>query len=69
MLIGMEVYVERYKIYGKKTILYQRGRVIGMYPHHVLVEIQCKNGNTYKESFRKEKIKYKGELGKDACIY
>ncbi len=69
MLIGMEIYVERYKVYGEETVLYQRGKVLGIYPHHILVEVKCKNGNTYRESFRREKLKYESELNKYARIY
>ena len=68
MEIGEEIYILRRKIYGEETRVYQRGKVIGIYPSHFCVKFQCKGEGSYIESFRKENVRYKKELSEGDCV-
>jgi len=68
MEIGEEIYILRRKIYGEETRVYQRGKVIGIYPSHFCVKFQCKGEGSYIESFNQNTTRYKKELSKNDCL-
>ena len=69
MEIGDIVYIRKTKIYGKDIIMCREGIIAGIYPSHILVEFKFSNGNTYKESFRKNQVKKREELCANEYIY
>ena len=69
MKIGDIVYARRWKVYGANIYMFQKGKVIGIYPSHILVEFRFKNGNSYKESFKEYQLKIEEELRENDHVY
>ena len=68
MEIGEEIYILRYKIYGKEIRIYQKGIIEGIYPNYFRVKFDCKNGSSYRESFNKITTEHKKELSENDRI-
>ena len=66
---GEKIYVRVEKKYREEPIQYRIGEIKKIYPNYLIIEFSFKRGNSYKEGYNINTIRYKKELGENDCIY